>query len=197
MDDRLDDLVSVVVPTRNRGALLTRTVSNILQQSGPPIEVLVVDDGSDDDTAQYLAAITDHRVRLLRHVRPLGVSAARNRGVAAATGAWVAFLDDDDLWAPDKLALQLQALAQVPKARWSCTSAVVVDTRLRLLGWQRAPCGTDVSDDVLAHNPVPGGASTVMARRQLVLDVGGFDEGLSVLADWDLWVRLALSSPLA
>jgi len=196
VDDRLD-LVSVVVPTRNRGALLARTVSNILRQSGPRIEVLIVDDGSDDDTAEYLAAVTDHRVRSLRHDRPRGVSAARNRGLAAATGAWVAFLDDDDLWAPDKLALQLQALGQMPNARWSCTSAVVVDARLRLLGWQRAPSGTDVADAVLARNPIPGGASTVMARRQLVLDVGGFDEGLSVLADWDLWIRLALTSPLA
>jgi glycosyltransferase involved in cell wall biosynthesis len=197
VDDRLGDLVSVVVPTRNRSSFLARSLSSILRQSHPWIEVLVVDDGSDDGTADYLSAVTDTRVRPLRNDRPRGVAAARNRGLAAATGAWVAFVDDDDLWAPDKLARQLQALARVPDAGWSCTSAVLVDARLRLLGWERSPRCTDVADLLLAINSIPGGASTVMARRQLVVDVGGFDEGLSVLADWDLWVRLALAAPLA
>jgi glycosyltransferase involved in cell wall biosynthesis len=159
--------------------------------------VLVVDDGSDDGTADYLAGITDPRVRSLRNDRPRGVSAARNRGLAVATGPWVAFVDDDDLWAPDKLARQLRALARIPDASWSCTSAVVVDAGLRLLGWERSPRRTDVVDVALASNPIPGGASTVMARRQLVVDVGGFDEGLAVLADWDLWIRLALAARLA
>ncbi len=197
MDDRVADLVSVVVPTRNRVDYLARTVSSVLRQSYPEIELLVVDDGSGDGTAEYLAAISDTRVRSLRHDRCEGVSAARNRGLAAATGAWVAFVDDDDLWAPDKISRQMRALTLVPGASWTCTSAVVVDADLRLLDWQRSPQSNDVAESLLAANPIPGGASTVMARRQLLIDVGGFDEGLSVLADWDLWVRLALASPLA
>ncbi|MDP9333826.1 MAG: glycosyltransferase family 2 protein [Actinomycetota bacterium] len=197
MDDRLDALVSVVVPTRNRVAFLARAVASILCQSHRHIEVLVVDDGSQDETGAYLAAITDPRLHSLRHDQPNGVSATRNRGLAAATGEWVAFIDDDDLWAPDKLTRQLHALKQVPGAGWSCTSAVLVNTRLRLLGWQRAPASSYLADLVLACNPIPGGASTVMARRQLVVETGGFDERLSTLADWDLWTRLALASPLA
>jgi glycosyltransferase involved in cell wall biosynthesis len=197
MDDRLDDLVSVIVPTRDRVAFLARAVAGILCQSHRRIEVLVVDDGSEDETADYLAAITDPRLHTLRHDRPKGVSATRNRGLASATGEWVAFIDDDDLWAPDKLTRQLHAVNQVPGAGWSCTSAVLIDTRLRLLGWQRAPGTSYLADVVLACNPIPGGASTVMARRRLIVDAGGFDERLSTLADWDLWTRLALASPLA
>ena len=96
--------VSVVVPTHNRSGLLAQTLHSVLWQRGVDLEVLVVDDGSADDTAEMVAGLADPRIRLLRHDHPQGVSAARNRGVAAASGRWLAFCDDDDLWAPDKLA---------------------------------------------------------------------------------------------
>src|SRR4051794_21640954 len=99
-------LVSVVVPTHNRASLLARTVRSIARQHLSELEIIVVDDGSRDATA-VAACSADARVRVIRHAHALGVSAARNRGVAEARGQWIAFCDDDDLWAPDKLELQI------------------------------------------------------------------------------------------
>src|SRR4030095_8630203 len=101
--------VSVVVPTRNRSTLLSMTLRSVLRQQQVELEVIVIDEASTDDTAAMLATLGDPRVRVIHHDRPLGVSAARNRGAAEAHGEWLAFVDDDDLWAPDKLARQIQA----------------------------------------------------------------------------------------
>lgn len=190
--------VSVVIPTHNRPELLARALRCALSQSDAVLEVVVVDDGSTADTAAMLAATDDTRVRVLRHDVSRGLSAARNAGIAAARGEWVAFLDDDDLWAPGKLAAQLAALRGQPGANWCCTGAVAVDDRLRIIGpGQIPPPPGDVTAEVLARSTIPSGGSSVVARAGAVREVGGFDEGLRSLEDWDLWVRLALRSPLA
>lgn len=190
-------LVSVIVPTRDRAGLLGRTLASALAQRAAALEVVVVDDASSDGTAALLAAMVDERVRTIRHDRTLGVSAARNTGLSAARGRWVAFLDDDDLWSPRKLDRQLDALAGSPACGWVIDGSVVVDGDLRIIGAQPPPIEPDLSGSLLAGNVVPGGASGVVADRQLVADVGGFDPELSLLADWDLWTRLALRSPVA
>src|ERR1044071_7041476 len=100
--------VSVVIPTRDRAHLLQRTLASVLKQSIDSLEVIVVDDAS-NDAASTAAAAAHPRVRLLRNPEPSGVSVARNRGIAAARGDWIAFCDDDDLWAPSKLQQQLSA----------------------------------------------------------------------------------------
>ena len=92
--------VTVVVPTRNRASMLEQALRSVAGQRDVDLEAVVVDDGSTDDTQAVIAAMGDRRLRLIRHQRPQGVSTARNRGVADARGHWVAFLDDDDLWAP-------------------------------------------------------------------------------------------------
>ena len=106
--------VTVVIPTRDRGHLLPRSLRSALAQRDVTLEVVVVDDGSVPPAAhnKVVARVcaTDARVRVLRHMTPKGVSAARNSGIEAATGRWIAFLDDDDIWAPQKLASQLAAL---------------------------------------------------------------------------------------
>ena len=102
-------MISVVIPTHNRSALLSRTLASALAQRGVEMRVIVVDDGSRDETAAMLARVGDPRLTILRHEQARGVSAARNAGIAAATGEWVAFLDDDDLWSPTKLAEQVSA----------------------------------------------------------------------------------------
>ena len=124
--------VSVVIPTRDRSRLLALTLRSVRWQRGVDLEVLVVDDGSTDDTAEVVAAIADPRIRLVRQPVAQGVSAARNRGIAEAGGTWVAFLDDDDLWAPDKLVRQLQAAHQTGRA-WVYTGEVNVDQQLRVI----------------------------------------------------------------
>src|SRR5262245_25673454 len=116
--------VSVIVPTRNRRELLPTTLRSALGQRGVDLELLIVDDASDDDTAAAAQALGDGRIRVIRLDKPSGVSAARNRGAAAAQGEWLAFLDDDDLWAPDKLARQLDA-ARESGRDWGYTGGVV------------------------------------------------------------------------
>jgi glycosyltransferase involved in cell wall biosynthesis len=190
--------VSVVIPTRNRRELLERALVSALGQEGVELEAIVVDEASEDETSAYLARVRDPRLSVIRHESPGGVAAARNAGVERARAPWVAFLDDDDLWAPDKLAAQLEGLAASGDSRWSCVAAIDVDEGLRLLEPQMLPESTD--DDVvpllLSVNVIPGGGSGVLADTELVRAAGAFDAELRILADWDLWIRLALRSPL-
>jgi cellulose synthase/poly-beta-1,6-N-acetylglucosamine synthase-like glycosyltransferase len=188
--------VTVVVPTYNRRRLLSQAVDSILRQRGVALELIVVDDGSSDGTGAWLEAIAakDARVKAVRHARPRFVSRARNAGIAQARGRWVAFCDDDDLWAPDKLAGQLDALRAGP-ARWSCTGVVVVDERLKIVGHHLVQ-GGDILAGLLETNGIPTGSS-VMAERSLLAETGGFDPGLQGSEDWDLWIRLAQRAPVA
>jgi glycosyltransferase involved in cell wall biosynthesis len=188
--------VTVVIPTRDRLPLLRRTLASVLRQRCS-LEVVVVDEASSDGTAAWLAAHPDARVRTIRHSSPLGVARARNDGIDAARGEWLAFLDDDDLWAPSKLGSQLDALARDPRAEWSVGGAVSVDEQFRLLRFDDAPPSGRIGPEMLKSNCIPGGASGVMARAELVRRVGGFDTGLSTCADWDLWIRLAFAAPIA
>lgn len=188
--------VTVVVPTRNRRPLLERTLRSVLAQRGVGIEVVVVDEASEDTTQEFLAELTsaDERVSVVRNDQALGVAAARNAGLQLARADWTAFVDDDDLWAPTKLAAQLAALDRA--GAWSCTSAVVVDENLRILGVEAAP-PPDVLTRLLRRNVVPGGGSSVVAPTELLRTLAGFDERLRVLADWEMWIRLARAAPLA
>jgi glycosyltransferase involved in cell wall biosynthesis len=188
--------VSVVIPTRNRSRLLALTLRTALGQRAVDLEVLVVDDGSADDTAEMVAGLADPRIRLLRHDHPQGVSAARNRGIAEAGGAWVAFLDDDDLWAPDKLARQLEAAHQTGRT-WVYTGGVNVDERLRVLDGGPPPPPDQVVQQLGRYNPVPVGASNVLVRADTLARAGRFDPGLRNNEDWDLWIRLARLGPPA
>jgi glycosyltransferase involved in cell wall biosynthesis len=187
--------VSVVIPTHNRRPFLERALSCVLLQQDVDVDVIVVDDGSSDDTPNLLTASAHPKVRWVRHEIPRGLPAARNAGLALAERPWVAFLDDDDLWGPRRLAAQLDALAS-SGAGWACSDAALVDHRFRVLGIHPAPFGVDVRGEILQRNIIPGGGSSVLARTQLVREVGGFDESLPSVEDWDLWIRLALVSPL-
>src|SRR4029453_10807567 len=100
--------VSRVIPTRNRCKRLLRTLQSALSQRAVDFEIVVVDDGSQDDTYETVTRLDEPRVRVVRHESPKGESGARNRGIVDARGDWIAFLDDDDFWAPDKLSCQLE-----------------------------------------------------------------------------------------
>ena len=182
--------VTVVVPTHDRSALLARTLSGVLSQREVAFEVVVVDDGSTDDTPALLAASNDPRLRSIRNEQSRMVAAARNQGIDAATAEWVAFLDDDDLWAPNKLARQLQA-AQQSNASWVYCGFVQVDETMRVRSGGPPPPAERVRAELPFRNVLPAGSSVVMASRKLLHEVGTFDPSLNKLEDWDLWIRLA------
>ena len=185
----------MVLPTHNRRNLLARTLSTVLQQ-GLDIEVIVIDDGSGDGTRESVAALADPRIRYLRNENAAGVARARNRGVEEARGEWIAFVDDDDLWAPDKLFEQLQA-ARREERPWVYAGAVKIDANERLVGGRPPPSPDWVSRRLPRWNAIPGGCSGVMATSSLLAKTGAFDPGLVNLADWDLWIRLVRESPPA
>lgn len=185
--------VSVVIPTRDRRALVLEAVTSALAQRACAAEVIVVDDGSEDDTAQALQAFAP-RVRCIRRT-PSGVSAARNHGARLARGEWLAFLDSDDLWKPDKLAVQLAFHEREPSVRISQTEEIWIRRGVRV-----NPC---------RHHIKPAGdvflpslrrcllsPSAVLIRRDLFEEIGGFDESLPVCEDYDLWLRLSMHEPI-
>ena len=183
---------TVVIPTRNRWPLLSHAVRGALGQEDVLVEVVVVDDGSTDETPRRLDDLKDDRLRVLRNERCLGVAATRNRGIAAARGEWVAFLDDDDLWSPRKLRAQLDA-ALAEDRSWAYAAGVLLDQSRRVVRHLPAPSPGVLELELLKANVMPGGSSNVVVRRALLDLVGGFDEELSQLADWDLWLRLSLT----
>jgi hypothetical protein len=188
-------VVSVVVPTLNRPGLLRRALRSICAQEGVPLEIIVVDDGSSDEKA-VTTAVEDSRVRVARHSQSMGVSAARNRGIADARGEWIAFCDDDDLWAPGKLAAQL-AEGDLAGAGWVYTGDVNVDDRLRVLSGAPPPAPDAVMATLPRWNPLSSGGSNVLVRADVLARSGGFDPELRRTEDWDLWLRLARIGPPA
>ena len=199
-------MVSVVIPTYNRAHTVLAAVQSVLAQRHRDLELVVVDDGSTDDTAARLAAIKDRRLRCVRG-RHAGVSAARNLGVSHASGDIVAFLDSDDLWHPDKLACDVGFLARHPEV-----DAVFTDLEKRhgdrvIPSFMRA---TAVFSRRLAHAAYPNGLvlesremrlclleevpikPTALTLRRAAFDAaGGFDEGWSSSEDWEFLLRLA------
>jgi len=188
--------VSVIVPTRNRSALLLQALRSALRQRDVDVEVIVVDEGSTDDTPRALEMVDDPRLRVIRHDVPVGVARARNSAAEAATGEWLAFLDDDDLWAPDKLAEQLTA-ARSAGADWVFSGGVVINENGAILRAQRPPDPDTTVRVVRQYNPIPGGASNVIVRREAWSQVGAFDARLRNTEDWEFYIRLARHAPPA
>jgi glycosyltransferase involved in cell wall biosynthesis len=183
--------ISVVIPTRNRRRLLALALASVLDQQGVRLEVIVVDEASTDDTVDMVRAIGDPRVRLVRHEVALGKSSARNRGIMESVGDWIAFLDDDDIWAPDKLRLQVEVLRAAGRA-WAYTGAVNITDDHRVLGGAPPRAPEEIARSLHRVNGVPGGCSTVLVRKE-ALPRDGFDERYRLCEDWDLWIRLARS----
>ena len=185
-----------MIPTRDRWGFLRTTLRSALSQTGVDHEVVVVDDGSRDETSARLAELGDMRLRVVRHDAPTGQARARNDGIAAARGEWIAFLDDDDLWSPEKLALQRDA-AESADAVFAYSHAVVLDEDKQMVETLDCPDPADVARLLVPGNAIPAGASNVMARTDVVRKLGGFDERLSQFSDWDLWLRIAQAGSAA
>lgn len=188
--------VSVVIPAYNAVAYIASSVESVLAQGFRDFELIVVDDGSSDPTAARLDAYGD-AVRCLRQPNG-GVSRARNRGVEASRGRFVAFLDADDVWLPDKLGMQTSLLESRSDCRACYTAATVADATLRPIAVDRIAEGAVTAPNLLLRgNIVPGGGSAVLCERELLVEAGGFDPQLSLCADWDMWLRLAARTRFA
>jgi glycosyltransferase involved in cell wall biosynthesis len=182
--------ISVVMPTRNRSEWLRLALRSVLWQQDVALEVIVVDDASTDDTSSAVLRLGDPRIRLLRRGDPGGVSAARNHGAAEAKGEWVAFLDDDDVWAPQKLGRQL-SVAQAAGCDWVYTGWVTIDDKLQVMAGRPPPPPEQVANLLNRQNAIPTGGSNVLIHREAFEKAGGFDPQLTNGEDWELWIRLA------
>ncbi len=177
--------VSVIIPCHNYGRFVSEAVTSALAQTCQPVDVIVVDDGSTDDTPDRLQAFGSR----IRHIRQenQGVSAARNSGVGHSRGEWVAFLDADDFWHPQKLEVQFRSMQTLdgvdffggPAPSKALPEALSALSPARKIGVR----------DFLVSTPL--GLSSVVVRRECALAVGGFDREFSAAADRDMWLRLA------
>jgi glycosyltransferase involved in cell wall biosynthesis len=188
--------VSVIIPTRNRSALLATTIRSVLRQQGVDFEIVVVDEASTDDTLAVIDAFGDARIRVVRHDTPRGVATARNAGAAVAVGEWLGFLDDDDLWAPDKLVRQLTAAVEADRD-WVYAGAVNVVDGFRIAHGTPPLPPERVMVEIRRYDAVPGGGSNVIVRRARWLQAGPFDRRLRNTEDWEMWIRLAALGPPA
>ncbi len=189
--------VSVIVPTFNRARLLRAALDSALAQTLPDLEVIVVDDGSTDDTTAVLAAVGDARLRCLQQAHR-GVSAAVNRGLAVARGAYVARLESDDLWLPDLLALLVAVLDARPEVGVAYAKGQPMDAAGRPLP-QTHGMPQRFADDALRSMVYEDFTCNVatLARRASVERAGGYDESLPANEDWDLWLRIAAHDQFA
>jgi len=185
-----------VVPVRNGSAYVAEAIESILGQTRPPVECLVIDDGSTDGTEDLVQRFG----RDVTYVRQnhAGVSSARNHGAALAHGALVAFLDHDDVWLPAKLERQVAALA-ASEATIALCGVAVVDERGNVRRTLRLRPRDDLITGMLTFDGTEtvSCSSTGLVQREQLLKIGGFDPALSVSADWDLLFRMALAGPVA
>jgi len=186
--------VSVVIPTYNRAEMLAQALRSVRAQTFTDYEIVIVDDGSTDGTAEVVGSFTDERIKYLRQENR-GSSAARNAGIDWAEGKYVAFLDSDDAWLPEKLEVQVAAFERHPTVGLvSCRSLTIDPSNECVLPLEllRPPGDEIVADfhrEIIVSNRFMTPALVV--KREIIERVGGFDESLRYAQDWDLWIRIA------
>ncbi len=177
-------LVSAVIPTKDRAGLLKRALRSVRDQTYPNMEVIVVDDGSSDATAEVVERFqSDMMVRYLRFDRSRGASKARNEGIHFAEGEFIAGLDDDDEWHPERVSRLMEAYSD--EYAFACSDVRLIYEK-RTVVWHKKKVIT--YEELLYSNQV---GNQVLARRERLEAVGGFDESLAAAQDYDLWLRLA------
>lgn len=187
--------VSVVIPAYNAMAYLPETLDSVWAQTFKNFEVIVVDDGSSDHICEWANTQSDPRFRLTSQSNQ-GLAGARNTGIRLSRGEYVAFLDADDIWAPTKLALQMEALRRVPEAALAYTWSALTDSRGIPTGnvFDSRATG-NIWPELILYNFV-GCGSTPIVKRSCFEVHGEFDRNLgSAVEDWDMWLRLALHHP--
>ncbi|MGB3624300.1 MAG: glycosyltransferase [Henriciella sp.] len=200
MIDSSQPRVGVVIPCRDRADTVAEAVLSVLDQDYSNLEVIAVDDGSTDSTVNVLRGIRDPRLRILSNFGTRGPSAARNFGVRHTTAPWIAFQDSDDLWRPARLSRQMPRLASGSWIGGFCGMEVKLGSQIDSPVIDRyprpgtAPRSSRVLPDLLRNSIVS--TQMLILRRDVFELVGGFDETLSALVDWELMLRVAPEGPI-
>lgn len=183
--------VSVIIPAYNAEETILETIHSVQAQTYQDFEILVIDDGSKDRTVEIVKEVDDPRIKVFTYPNG-GVSVARNRGIEKSTGEFLAFIDNDDLWTPDKLELQLQALDKRQNAdavySWSVNMVDDGESRVFVAGSQPTVKG-DIYTELLLGNFI-GNGSNILVRRKVIDEIGGYEPGLA-FSDWDFCLRTA------
>lgn len=183
-------IVSVIIPAHNAEKTILATLKSLQRQTFCDFELIVIDDGSTDRTVELVNTLQDSRLKVFSYQNG-GVSAARNRGIRQASGDFISFIDADDLWVPDKLQLQLEALQKNPEAGVAYSWTTFIDEKGTVLYTQEPIFHEgNVYPQLLVENFILNG-SNVLIRRQFVEAVGNFYTPLKYAEDWDFYVRLA------
>lgn len=185
--------ISVIIPTNRGGPYLVDAVASVRAQTVPVTEIIVVDDGSAGDAVERFTAA--EQLRYLR-LSGVGVSAARNAGAAAARGDWLIFLDDDDIWHPERIAAQMQALDAQPDAVASHTGGWHMDAQGARFGTDWTAPSAPATDLLRGRVPTPR-ITTLVVRHDLFNRIGGFDTGMRMSEDNDLVMRIVMQGEFA
>jgi len=184
--------VSVVIPTYNRAHLIRRAIESVLNQTYQDFEIIVVDDGSTDNTEKVVRSFEDKRIRYIRHERNKGYPKALNTGITVARGEYIAFLDDDDEWLPTKLEKQTEKFEKVPdKVGLIYSGAEVREREKNVIQKTYYP---EFKGDVrvrLLLGPMICGSHTALIKKECFAKVGLFNEALKTCQDWDMWKRIS------
>lgn len=185
-----NELVSVIMPTYNRAYIIRRAIHSVLNQTYTNFELIIIDDGSTDNTAEVVKSFNDSRIIYIKHARNLGIASARNTGIGISQGEYIAFLDSDDEWLPNKLREQLIAFEEAP------SDVGAIYTQMENIGkgkitylHRKTPPEGNIHKHVLSGLPIY--LTTLMLKRKYLEQAGTFDKGFVFADDWDFCIRLS------
>jgi glycosyltransferase involved in cell wall biosynthesis len=186
--------VSVIIPVYNAEKTIIKTIQSVQQQTFNDFEIIIINDGSRDETLELIQDLQEKHLKIFSYENG-GLPIARNRGMSHAAGEFIAFLDADDLWTPDKLELQVAALKQHPKAGVAYSWTYFMDVNeqgepISFLPSPQYPFQNNVYKNLLISDFIHSGSNTLI-RREALNSVGEFDTTLKSCEDWDYWLRLA------
>jgi glycosyltransferase involved in cell wall biosynthesis len=182
--------ISVVIPAYNCEKTIKETINSVLQQTFADFELIIINDGSQDATLDVISQIQDARLKVFSFENA-GGNVSRNRGLNLAVGNYVSFLDADDIWTPDKLESQLEALQNNPDAHVAYSWTDYIDEEGNfIVSGRRVSVNGDVYEKLLINNFLENGSNPLI-RKEAIIELGGFDEALKAAQDWDMWLRLA------
>lgn len=183
--------VSVIIPTYNRANLVGKAIKSVLSQTYQDFEIIVIDDGSTDNTEETVKSFNNFKIRYICHSDNRGISAARNTGIRASLGKYIALLDSDDEWLPEKLDKQVDVLQnKSSEVGVVCSWSYNIDEKGSYISKRCLPKkGGYIYEDLLSTNPIS--VPTVLIRKECFNRVGLFDDLLNTQQDWDMWIRIS------